>query len=136
VGFSYSQRESSFGRDHPDLYSGFVGINLPIWFKSKQSKKVEEARYDKRSAENRYEAVKNELEFRVSALLAEIEQNSQLIELYRDAIIPQANHTLNSSVDSYQVGSVDFLTLLTNLQTLYRYELESGASGGETAFLR
>ena len=34
-GFSYSQRENSMGMDRPDLYSGFVGINLPIWFKNK-----------------------------------------------------------------------------------------------------
>lgn len=124
VGFSYSHRESSLGRDHPDLYSGFVGMNVPIWFKNKQGKRVEEARYNKQSAEKKYEATRNEIEFRIASLLAEIEQNSKLIDLYRDAIIPQANHTLNSSVDSYQVGSVDFLTLLSNLQTLYSYELE------------
>jgi outer membrane protein TolC len=56
--------------------------------------------------------------------LAEIDQNDHLINLYQDGIVPQATHTLNSSLASYQVGTVDFLTLLTNLLTLFRYELE------------
>jgi outer membrane protein TolC len=124
VSFAYGQREDSPRQSRPDFYSGFVGINIPIWYKTKQSRKVEEIRYTILSAKNRYEAVKNDLQFRISSLLAKIDQNSHLINLYRDGIIPQANHALNSSIASYQVGTVDFLTLLTNLLTLYRYELE------------
>ena len=68
--------------------------------------------------------IKNALQLEISNLLAKIDQNNHLINLYQDGIIPQANHTLNSSLASYQVGAVDFLALITNLLTLYRYELE------------
>jgi outer membrane protein TolC len=124
VTFAYAHREDSFHQDRPDFFSGFVGINLPIWHKTKLSRKVEEARYTILSAENRYEDTRNNLQFRISALLAEIDQNDHLINLYQEGIVPQATHTLNSSLASYQVGTVDFLTLLTNLLTLFRYELE------------
>jgi len=124
VGFAYAQREDSFHQDRPDFFSGFVGLNIPIWYKTKQSRRVEETRHTILSTKNRYEAVKNELQFKTLSLLAEIEQNDHLINLYQEGIIPQATHTLNSSLASYQVGSVDFLTLLTNLLTLFRYELE------------
>ena len=85
---------------------------------------MEETRYTILAAENRYEDTRNNLQFRVSNLLAEIDQNDHLINLYKDGIVPQATHTLNSSLASYQVGTIDFLTLLTNLLTLFRYELE------------
>jgi len=124
VTFAYAQREDSFHQDRPDFFSGFVGINLPIWYKTKLSRKVEETRYTILAAENRYEDTRNNLQFRVSNLLAEIDQNDHLINLYKDGIVPQATHTLNSSLASYQVGTVDFLTLLTNLLTLFRYKLE------------
>jgi outer membrane protein TolC len=124
VSFAYGQRDDRHRQSRPDFYSGFVGINIPIWYKTKQSRKVEETRYTILSAENRYKDTQNDLQFRISNLLAEIDQNSHLINLYQDGIIPQATHALNSSLGSYQVGTVDFLTLLTNLLTLYRYELE------------
>jgi outer membrane protein TolC len=124
VGFSYGQREDSPNQSRPDFYSGFVGINIPIWYKTKQNRKVEETKYTIFSAEAIYEDTKNELHYRIAKLLAEIEQNTQLLDLYKNGIIPQATHTLDSSMASYQVGTIDFLTLLTNLITLYRYELE------------
>jgi outer membrane protein TolC len=124
VTFAYAQREDSFHQDRPDFFSGFVGINLPIWHKTKLSRKVEETRYTILSAEKRCEDTRNNLQFRISNILAEIDQNDHLINLYQDGIVPQATHTLNSSLASYQVGTVDFLTLLTNLLTLFRYELE------------
>ena len=124
VGLAYGQREGTLRQRRPDFFSAVVGINIPIWYKTKQSRKVEETRFTLVSAEKRYEDMLNMLQFRISNLLAEIEQNSRLINLYQDGITPQALQTLNSSLASYDVGTVDFLTLLTNLLTLYRYELE------------
>jgi len=124
ISFAYGQREDNPSQNRPDFYSGFVGINIPIWYKTKQNRKVEETKYTIISAEARYEDTKNNLYFRIANLLAETDQNSHLIDLYQNGIIPQATHTLDSSMASYQVGTIDFLTLLTNLITLYRYELE------------
>jgi len=46
------------------------------------------------------------------------------MELYETGIIPQATISLESALSGYQVGSVDFLTLLNNLITLFNFELE------------
>lgn len=124
VNFSYGQREDSLNNSRPDFYSGFVGINIPIWYKTKQNRKVKETEYNISSVISRYKATQNDLQFEISKLLAEIDQNSHLLDLYQGGIIPQANHTLDSSIAGYQVGTIDFLTLLTNLLTLYKYELE------------
>jgi outer membrane protein, heavy metal efflux system len=47
----------------------------------------------------------------------------RLMELYSDAILPQARLTLESSLASYQVGNADFLTLLSNYQMVLTYEV-------------
>jgi len=125
VSFAYGQREDAPNQKHrPDFYTAFVGVNIPVWFKTKQSRKVEETKYTIFASENQYETVKNDLQFKISSLLTEIDQNSNLINLYQDGIIPQSHQTLDSSLASYQVGTVDFLTLLTNLLALFNAELE------------
>ncbi|HMW02949.1 MAG TPA: TolC family protein, partial [Acidobacteriota bacterium] len=47
----------------------------------------------------------------------------RLIKLYGTTIIPQATLSLDSAIAGYEVGKVDFLTLLDNLVTLLNYQL-------------
>jgi outer membrane protein TolC len=46
------------------------------------------------------------------------------MSLYQKGIIPQTRLSLESAISGYQVGTVDFLTLLDNLVTLFSFELE------------
>jgi len=48
----------------------------------------------------------------------------KLVELYQTGIIPQSTLSLESAISGYQVGNIDFLTLLNNLITLFNFELE------------
>ncbi len=45
------------------------------------------------------------------------------MELYASGVIPQARLSLESATAGYQVGRVDFLTLVDNVVTLLDYEL-------------
>jgi cobalt-zinc-cadmium efflux system outer membrane protein len=47
----------------------------------------------------------------------------ELATLYRDAVLPQAQLALESSVSSYQTGAVDFLSVLTNFGSVLEYEM-------------
>jgi cobalt-zinc-cadmium efflux system outer membrane protein len=47
----------------------------------------------------------------------------QLAVLYRDAVLPQARLALESSINSYQTGAVDFLSVLTNFGSVLEYEM-------------
>ena len=47
----------------------------------------------------------------------------QLMELYGDSVLPQARLALESSLASYEVGAVDFLSVLMNFTTLLNYEV-------------
>jgi outer membrane protein TolC len=45
------------------------------------------------------------------------------VSLYGTTVIPQSTLSLESAISGYEVGKVDFLTLLDNLITLRNYEI-------------
>jgi cobalt-zinc-cadmium efflux system outer membrane protein len=106
-----------------NFFSASAGINLPLYFWSKQKKKVEEKELDLESARRKYESKENGLKFNVSRLFYSLNKYTQEVELYRTAILPQARQSLESAKSGYQVDKVDFLTLVNNQVTLYNYEI-------------
>lgn len=107
-----------------DIFSVAVGINVPIWFHSKQSKKVAETFHMIEQSKAEYRALANEIHYKIRDLMAKQVRETELIELYEHGIIPQATQSLNSAIAGYQVGSVDFLTLLDSQITLCNAELQ------------
>ena len=45
------------------------------------------------------------------------------MRLYGQTVIPQATLTLESSLSSYESGSVDFLTVFANYVTVVEYQM-------------
>jgi outer membrane protein TolC len=46
-----------------------------------------------------------------------------LVDLYGDSVLPQARLTLESSLAAYEVGRVDFLTVITSFVAVLNYEI-------------
>lgn len=67
----------------------------------------------------------------VQELTADIEKGRKLIDLLETGLIPQARLSLDSAVAGYQVGRVDFLTLLDNRLALFNFEKEYYRTVGE-----
>ncbi len=126
IGVSYTQREelSTSGLGDVDFLSASVGITLPLYAGSKQNKRVEETKLLRRMNEEKYSSVLNEIEFEIRDLLLRSEEKSELLDLFDNSIIPQAELSLNSAISGYQVGKVNFLTLLDNEIILFNYELK------------
>jgi outer membrane protein TolC len=99
-----------------------VGVNIPIWFKSKQNKKVSETQHRIMQAKAQLKSVKNDILFKLNDLLAKIKKDEALVALYKDQIIPEATQSLDADMSAYQVGRLDFLTLLNSQMTLLNYE--------------
>jgi outer membrane protein TolC len=127
---AYGQREDG---DDPrmrrsDIFTVLVGFNVPIWFNSKQNRRVAETHYRFEQSKAEYKALADEVHFKITDILARQERERELIALYENAIIPQAAQALESSVASYRVGAADFFTLLSNQVTLCNAELQLSAS--------
>jgi cobalt-zinc-cadmium efflux system outer membrane protein len=106
-----------------DFFSASAAINVPLYFWSKQKKKVQEKALDLESSRQKYEQVKNNVKFMVSKSFYSLNKFKKEIELYQTAILPQARQSLESARSGYQVDKVDFLTLLFNQVTLFNYEI-------------
>jgi cobalt-zinc-cadmium efflux system outer membrane protein len=119
LGLNYGQREN-----RPDFISGVVSINLPLYAGSKQARKVEESKLILHSATDQLQSLKNEISLQVKTTIDKINENKQLLILYRDGILPQARQALTSAIAAYQTGKVDFITLLNNQVSLLNYELD------------
>jgi len=125
LGVAYTQRDIlANGMGGVDFFSGSISVNLPIYFWSKQSKQVEESRYNEISATQKYEFIQRQIEAELESKLSELNKNRRLVELYKSGIISQASHAVKSALAAYQVDKVDFLTLVTNQMTVFNYELD------------
>jgi outer membrane protein TolC len=124
VGISYGQRDDSLTEERSDFLSGFITINIPIWYKTKESRKVAEEKANMRKATEQYNSMKNEIFFQIKDILTDIERYNQEIELFNTGLIPQSTLSLESAIAGYKVNKVDFITLVNNQITLYNYEID------------
>ncbi len=122
--FAYGQRDNGPEMKRRDMLTGMVEINIPIFYKSKQDRKVAEAKADIQAIEAQYQAMRNEIQFMITDMATMIQRVERQLELYKTGIIPQANLQLNSAMSAYRVNKADFMTLLDSRMTLYKYELE------------
>jgi outer membrane protein, heavy metal efflux system len=122
--FAYGQRDNGPEMKRRDMLTGMVEANIPIYFWSKQDRKVAETKADILATEAQYRAMKNEVLFMVADMSSMIQRVERQIDLYRTGIIPQTSLQINSAMSSYRVNKADFMTLLDSQMTLYKYELE------------
>ena len=107
-----------------DFLSFGVGLNLPVFNGRKRDSRVAEAQAHVRMGRARKVDASREILFLVERICLEIEQHWKEAELYRTAILPQAQQSLESAMAAYQVNKVDFLTLLNNQVSLFDFEIE------------
>lgn len=124
IGFRYGQRQNAFDMQRPDFVSAFVSINIPIWYKDKQSRKVAEESHKVDVAQEAYKSAKNQVYLQIKENMDELTKNQKLLELIQTGIIPQAKQSLESALAGYAVDKVDFLTLLSNQMTLFNWEVK------------
>ncbi|MGP0564867.1 MULTISPECIES: TolC family protein [unclassified Nitrospina] len=124
VGFRYGQRQDSPFTDHPDFVSGFVGVNIPIWQKTKQDRKVAEENYRISVLRESYRKVRNKIFMEIKMMMDKEKKNREIIQLVKTGIIPQAKQSLESALAAYSVDKVDFLTLIDNQVTLLNWEIK------------
>jgi len=122
--FAYGQRDNGPEMKRRDMLTGMMEINIPIFYKSKQDRKVVEAKADIQVLEAQVQAMKNEIFFMITDMGSMIQRVERQLDLYRTGIIPQASLQISSAMSAYRVGKADFMTLLDGQMTLYKYELE------------
>lgn len=118
VSFTYYNRP-----ELPEMYGLTVGVKLPLYYKQKQRPALVEARASAAAERWQFENTLTLLFFRIKDRYLAATNAQRLLTLYGTTIIPQSALSLESAIAGYEVGKVDFLTLLNNLVTLLNYEL-------------
>lgn len=112
VRLQYGQRDRApDGMPRDDMVSLTVGVNLPIWRKSRLEPQVAEARAMRSQADSMLAAERLETLAALDAQLANARQWRSTAALYRDTVLPEVNAAVTSALAAYRVGRVDFLTL-------------------------
>ena len=123
---AYGQRdESQSGQDWADFFSTSMVINIPLWQRSRQDKKLEATRLTHKSALQSYQNLANSLPHKVDALVTDIRNLQKNYKLITDALIVQAEQWARSSLIAYEVNKVNFNTTITAQVRLLRFELQS-----------
>jgi cobalt-zinc-cadmium efflux system outer membrane protein len=129
IGAAYKFREDApNGTERPDFFSAGIGISLPIWYGRKQDKEVEAALRDLSSAESSYENAWNGLQNRIREITSDIAALKASLSLFDTGLLPQARESVASSLSAYQVGAVEFSSVLLGQIALYQQEIEVRAA--------
>lgn len=119
VSVQYGQRN-----DRPDMVSAMVSVPIPLRKGSKQDLEVKQAEAQLAALQAEHHEQANEIRAEVAGAYADLERNRAQLALFVKSILPQGRAALESATASFQVGRVDFLTVLENQATLYNYETQ------------
>ncbi|MDP2984491.1 MAG: TolC family protein [Candidatus Latescibacter sp.] len=109
-----------------DYWSTMFGFTLPqsFWSRGKVRSKIEESRINIRKAQAEWGNMKNEVFLQVHEAYVNVESNRRSIEYCWNTLIPQAEQTLQISMDGYRAVTVDFLTVIDAARMLLQVRQE------------
>jgi cobalt-zinc-cadmium efflux system outer membrane protein len=119
VGFMYQQRPMM-----PDMYGMTFTVNIPLFYKSKQREAVRQATEERLAAERSRDSRQNELNFELKQQYLVAKASDELLRLFSQGVVPQSSLALESAMSSYEVGTVDFLSVIGNFSTVLNYEID------------
>lgn len=103
--------ETTAAEDGQDAWMIGVGVKVPLWFwKIKSDIKSEEFRLE--SKKYSFEEKENFLSFKIEDSFFKLKTEEQLVDLYENVLLPQAEQNFSVSRIGYEGGEVDFLSWL------------------------
>lgn len=105
------------------MYQFQASFKVPIYFWRKQRAGVNEQVSALSQTRRTYEATDQSLHYRIKDDYSMAQASSKLMKLYLQTVVPQGNLALESSFSTYETGTVDFLSVLTNFTTVLDYEM-------------
>jgi outer membrane protein TolC len=111
-------------KDAPDAWMGMLGINLPIWRWNKVGPQREAAEEAKRQALAELEQTRNDTHRLLREAWAGVAAARAMLQLYEEAVVPQAQLSWDSAQAAYQTGALGFLDLLDAQRSLLQARLQ------------
>ena len=123
---AYGQRdENEDGQDRANFLSTSVVMNIPLWQKTRQNKKLGASKLRHKAALQSYQNLVNSLPHKIDALVTNIKNLQKNYKLITEALIVQAEQWARSSLTAYEVGKINFNSTINAQIRLLRFELQS-----------
>jgi len=133
VAASYMQRNKMpDGANRPDMVSAMVSMTLPVWRKGKVDPGIRAMSAEKEMAVRDEEALDNESANVIGSSLSSVENFRSVAALYRTTLIPQAEQAVQSNLEAYRVGKVDFPMLMDSVMSVLNFRKEYLGMVGES----
>jgi outer membrane protein TolC len=110
------------GGNFPEHYMATVEVKIPIYYARKQRYALEESYSRLNEAKQNYRSAQQLAIFQVKDQYLAIQSSERILNLYKTTLLPQAQLTVDSAASAYEVGNIDFLSLVTNLTNLISLE--------------
>ena len=99
-----------------------AGVNLPI-YKKRLNAAVRESEAAAVAGVREYDSLKDQTLQEVKDFFSQVTSQQELLRLFSVDIIPKAQQALEQSIQSYQVGEMDFLDMIDNWRQLLRFHV-------------
>ncbi len=107
----------------PPMWQFRVDFKLPAWYRTKQQAEITEKAASAVEARHNYEAAGVGVQAQIREQYSVAATARKLIDLYRKSVVPGSQLALESSIASYETGTLDFLSLFSNFMNVVEYEL-------------
>jgi cobalt-zinc-cadmium efflux system outer membrane protein len=125
----YAERFFNGGRK--DGFGLIFSVTIPLAYRSKYDAGVAEARAQLNAGKADLRAAQDTALAQVKSALVRAQTAVELVNLFTQTHIPQAEQALDSSRISYQTGKVDFLSLIDSLRVVEQVHLEHLAAAAD-----
>ena len=123
---AYGQRDNDPNDgNRPDFFSATVTVNIPLWAKTRQNKKLAASEKNHDAAIKSYRNLAESLPYRVDSLVTEIKDTQTNYSLYADALLVQSAQWAHSALAAYEVGKIEFNSMINAQIRLLRDELRA-----------
>ncbi len=120
---SWRFRDDALADGGTDFVGAGISVNLPVYRDKRRAEKAEAAAAI-RMAERQAEDFRNSVAESLQNAYTRMQETQQQTELYNQGIIPQTSQSFQAALSSYQVGKLEFISLLDSLMTSYLAEME------------
>jgi outer membrane protein TolC len=107
-----------------------VSVKVPLQ-RGRLNAQLEEARLHQNRVDASIESTAAEFRTNIADIVSRLREDERQLTLYRDALIPQAETTLEATLSAYTTGRTDFLNLLDAERVLFTVRV-----GYEDVFVR
>jgi cobalt-zinc-cadmium efflux system outer membrane protein len=126
VNLAYGIREDDrLGAERPDFFSAGVNLNIPLYQNRKQTPLLEAAAKSRQAADQALRDLQLSLPHQIEEVNSAVQRLQDSYTLYTSTLLLQAKQWADSAQSAYEVGKLEFNSLINAQLQLLRLQLQA-----------